>query len=62
MGFCLSQISSVVRKVKDRVDAKAASYVEGFHAGLLPSFGAGIGLVSQESSIELREGNDLVIR
>ena len=56
------QISTVVRRAKDKVDAKSASYVEGFVAGLLPTFGSGIGLMPKESSLELREGNDTVIR
>jgi hypothetical protein len=61
---CVSQISTVVRRAKDKIDAKAASgsFVEGFVAGLLPTFGAGIGLVPKEVSLELREGNDTVLR
>lgn len=60
--FSVFQISTVVRRAKDKIDAKSASYVEGFVAGLLPTFGSGIGLMPKESSLELREGNDTVIR
>lgn len=60
--FLGAQISSVYRRVKDKIDAKAASFHEGFVAGLLPSFGAGIGLMAKETSLDIREGNDTVIR
>ena len=56
------QISSVYRRVKDKIDAKAASFHEGFVEGLLPTFGAGVGLMAKETSLEIREGNDVVIR